>query len=681
MRVSLSAVVALVLCACPASDPNRGEHRLDMVSGADQSGAVGLPLGTPIRVRVLRGDAPVPNVAVRFDVANGSGRVEQAEGTSDEEGVVTAGTWTLGTGTGQQSILTTSDKAVPLTITATANAGVGINVIDFEGNNQQAPVGTSVAIPPAKRITDTYGNPVAGLGVEWSVIEGGGSLQGATTVVTDSNGVSRVEGWKLGATPGRNAVVARMPGLPQTTFFATGTAVGLPTMVIEAGDTQSGSVGLPVPTTPVVRLRDAQGRPRVGVMVTFTVASGGGTVTGSPATTDADGLARPTSWRLGPSPGANTLTVTAPDVPPLTFRATGLAPGAPTLTRTVLLSGLSVPWDLAFAPDGTLAFTERRGDLRVLRPGATTATLLHRPADLEAQGQSGLMGLAFDPDFATTRHLFVAMSSRVNASTVDNRIVRFRVTPDWSGVTERQDLLVGISWGNGGAHSGGRLRFGSDGLLYLTTGDTRSASVPQDPNALGSKVLRIRKDGTIPVGNMSAPFRPSIYAFGFRNPQGLAFRPGSGDPFICEHGPNSDDEVTRLVAGGNGGWDPKNPANANDQTYWGYMGTTMTNVTKFPTAMLPTWRDTNSGGMSGCDFLVGAQWRDWNGALAVASLGDRNLRVLTLSADGTTTTGSPQTLFGGLERLRAVVQGPDGALYLTTDGRPGGDQLWRVTAQ
>lgn len=452
-------------------------------------------------------------------------------------------------------------------------------------------------------------------------------------------------------------------------------------MVVEAGDQQSAAAGALVPTAPAVRVRNAQGQPAAGVAVRFEVASGGGSLTGADVTTGADGIARLGSWRLGAAPGLQTVVASSAGLPSLTFRVTALATGAPMLTRTVLLSGLATPWDLAFAPDGTLIFSERGGDLRVLRPGATSATLLHRPADISASGQSGLMGVAVDPDFATTRHLFVYFSARVNPTTVDNRIVRFRVTPDWSGVTDRQDLLVGISWGNGGAHSGGRLRFGPDGLLYLTTGDTRSASVPQDPNALGAKVLRLRKDGTIPPGNAGPPFRPAIFAYGFRNPQGITFRPGTGDVFTCEHGPGTDDEVTRIVSGGNAGWDPKNPANPNDGAYWGYMGTSMTDLTKFPMAMRPAFRDANSGGMSGCDFLVGAQWRDWNGALAVASLGDRNVRILQLSADGLSTVGMPQTIFGGMERLRAVVQGPDGALYLATDGRAGGDQIWRVTAQ
>jgi aldose sugar dehydrogenase len=460
----------------------------------------------------------------------------------------------------------------------------------------------------------------------------------------------------------------------------------VPTLVIEAGDNQVAPVGTAVPVAPSVQLRNASGQPVQGINITFTVTAGGGSVQGGTVTTDSLGTAQVTSWQLGPNPGQNTLTasVSGSSVPPVTFRATARATGAPTLTRTVVLSGLNLPWDLAFAPDGTLIFTLRGGDIRILRPGETTHRLLHRPADVDAQGQSGMMGVAVDPDFNNNRFLYAYFSVRAG-SAVQNRIVRFRVADDWSGVSDRQDLLTGISWGSGGAHSGGRLRFGPDGNLWLTTGDTRSATVPQDPRALGAKVLRIARDGSIPSGNMGPPFLPAIWAYGFRNPQGLAFRPNTEEPFLCEHGPGTDDEVTLLFAAGNGGWDPRNPSNPSDPTYWGYNGTVMTDLTKFPEALKPTWRDTNSGGVSGCDFLVGPQWRDWFGALAVASLGDRNLRILPLSQDGASVSGSVTTLYGGQERIRAVVVGPDGALYLTTDQRRTNnqpdDQIWRITAE
>jgi glucose/arabinose dehydrogenase len=670
------SALLLVLVASACGGP---PLLLEVTEGGDQSGTVARPLERPVTVRLRRGAAPVAGVRVTFTA--GRGAVDQPEAVTDADGVASAGRWTLGQVAGPHTLLASAADAESLPVRATARADVGINVAVHEGDGQQAPRGTAVPIAPAMRITDTWGNPVADLAVEWTVIEGGGAIAGPTTVATDVDGVSRVQGWVLGGSVGQHRLVARMPGLPQVTFVATATAVGMPSLALEAGDEQSAPVSTALPIAPSVRARDAQRQPAAGVVVTFTVTSGGGSVTGSPATTDATGVARLGAWRLGAAAGAQTLSASAPGFGEVTFRATGLATGAPTLDRQVLLSGLAVPWDLAFAPDGTLVFTERGGDIRVLRPGATAATLLHRPADVSASGQSGMMGLALDPAFATTRLLFAYFSARVNATTVDNRIVRFRVNPTWDGVSERQDLLTGITWGNGGAHSGGRLRFGPDGLLYLTTGDTRSATVPQDPGALGSKVLRIRKDGSIPPGNMGPPFLPAIWAYGFRNPQGLTFRPGSGDAFLCEHGPGTDDEITRLAPGGNGGWDPRNPNNPNDPTYWGYMGTSMTDTARFPMALRPAFRDGNSGGMSGCDFLVGAQWRDWAGALAVASLGDRTLRVMQLTSDGSAVAGQVTTLFAGQERLRAVVQGPDGALYLATDGRPGGDQLWRVTAQ
>lgn len=584
-----SRVLLLLSLAGCAVDPNRTELHLEVVSGADQEGIVFFRLAVPLEVRLVRAGAPVSGASVSFDVASGSGSVEQTVATTNAEGRASAGWWKLGPNVGAQSVLVTTLNAEPLSIGATAR------------------------MPPPR--------------------------------------------WTGGPDPGDY----------------------MSTMVLEAGDQQIVAAGELVPTPPAVRVRNLLYQPVPHRAVHFEVATGGGSLTLADATTDrADGIARVGSWRLGATPGVQTVVASSAGLPSLTFRVTALAPGPPTLTRTVLLSGLASPSDLAFAPDGTLIFSELGGDLRVLRPGATSATLLHRPADVSASGQSGLMGVAVDPDFARTRHIFVYFSSRVNPTTVDNRIVRFLVNPDWTGVADRQDLLVGISWGNGGAHSGGRLRFGPDGLLYLATGDTRSASVPQDPNALGAKVLRVRKDGTIPPGNPGPPLHPAIVAYGFRNPQGMAFR---GGLFTCEDGPGTDDEVTRVVWGGNAGWDPKNPANPNDGAYWGDMGTSMTDMTKFPMAMRPAFRDANSSGMSGCDFLLGGQWRDWNGALAVASLGGRNVRILQLSEDGLSTVGTPQTIFGGMERLRAVVQGPDGALYLATDGRAGGDQIWRVTPQ
>jgi aldose sugar dehydrogenase len=366
------------------------------------------------------------------------------------------------------------------------------------------------------------------------------------------------------------------------------------------------------------------------------------------------------------------------ELPPLT--------GTPSFTRSVWLGGLQAPWDIAFAPDGAVLFSERSRGLTV-RLASGTTQLLFRPTDLVVQDQSGLLGIALDPDFASNRRVYVYMASNLGGAT-DNRVVRFRVSADWATVSERADIVTGLAYA-GGAHSGGRIRFGPDGLLHISTGDNRSGSVPQDPLVLGGKLLRVTPDGTAASGNNApAGSDARIYTRGHRNPQGMAFRPAGtstpGRPLLCEHGPGNNDEVTPLTAGGNGGWDPAprgSPLRCPDgssNSYCGYNGTPMTDTARLPDALRPAWSTGSvSQGMSGCGFVAGRNWRDWNGALAVALLSGRRLEILRFDAAGTTATNT-RVLDTLNERLRHVQTGPDGALWVLTDGKAGGDEIWRL---
>jgi len=353
----------------------------------------------------------------------------------------------------------------------------------------------------------------------------------------------------------------------------------------------------------------------------------------------------------------------------------------PTVTRDeVLRVGSSVVWDLAFLPDGAALFTVRSGELRRIAPGATTSTVIANRAALDGmfeQGQSGLMGLAVDPAFTTNRRIYLYFTHD-SGTARDNRVVRFRLT-EAGQLADRADIVTGISFkavatdaGGAGAHSGGRLRFGPDGYLYVTTGDNHSATIPQSLEDLGGKVLRFTTDGAPAPGNPGLGSRNLIWALGFRNPQGIAFHPLTGDVFISEHGPGNDDEVTRLRAGANGGWNPRSTSGE----YNGYSGARMTDLTAVPTAVRPIFANARSSGMSPCTFLRGESWKAWENRLAVGFLGGQRIAVLDFDADLSRVVEN-EDMPDVTERIRSLTMGPDERLWATTDS----GRILRYTAR
>jgi aldose sugar dehydrogenase len=391
---------------------------------------------------------------------------------------------------------------------------------------------------------------------------------------------------------------------------------------------------------------------------------------------------------------------------------TALAQGTPGLAATQVLKDRDLLWDMAFLQDGTMFFTEKCKGLSVRMPSGSINALLgikdskgyaDTAADLFCSGQAGMSGVAIDPNFASNRFIYVYSASSMTAPGT-NRVMRLTVNADFTKVADRNDLITNISYkpassnhpfGDPGAHNGGRLRFGpSDGFLYVTTGDTHNGQVPQSQTMLGGKVLRINRDGTPAAGNNApAGFDPRIYAYGFRNPQGICFRPGTNQPYTAENGPWHSDEVTALAAGGNAGWDPRpNMAGRADcpDNYCGYspnqMGAMepkeraafmpMTDLKTYPNAMKPAWNnDGLSQGMSSCTFLSGAQWKDWNGRMVVTLMGigihgtpvGNRLDVLNIAPDGGSATRVTASLPMPAGRFRSAVQGPDGNLYVATD--------------
>lgn len=347
-----------------------------------------------------------------------------------------------------------------------------------------------------------------------------------------------------------------------------------------------------------------------------------------------------------------------PDSPP--------PPGSPTLNvDTGFVTGLSTPWDMAFLPNGTMFFTQRDVGGVSVRFGDGTIVPAVQPAD-----SRDLMGIAVEP--TTFFVCYVAAS--------DVRVVRYPYTLGPLStvvVGPGVPIVTGIPFAT--AHSGCRIRVGPDNKLWVTTGDGAIATAPQDINSLAGKVLRVNLDGTAPSDNPFAGVNGDdrVYTYGHRNPQGIAF--SGAQPYSVEHGSAIDDEVNKLVPGGNGGWDPID-ASGN---YDGYdTDPPMTDFAKFPDAMDPVWHSGfRTVAPSGATLVQGPQWGAWDGALIVAFLKDSKARVMLLDGAGGIASSSPILPHG--IRLRSVVQGPDGDLYVSTDQSgftlDPVDAIWKVT--
>ena len=337
----------------------------------------------------------------------------------------------------------------------------------------------------------------------------------------------------------------------------------------------------------------------------------------------------------------------------------------PDIRVATLVSGLSIPWDLAFTPDGTMLFTQRAGVLSSRLPDGTVQTVTADLSDLYAAGEVGFMAIVVDPNFRSNRRFYTCQGH----TGPEVQVIAWTIDASYTVATRVADPLVG-GLPTASTHGGCRLRFGPRGNLWIATGDGRTGTVPQDLTSLGGKVLRV--DATTGEPARGNPIASSlVYTYGHRNVQGLARRPGTDQMWSVEHGPAEDDEINLLAAGRNYGWDPVPGYNQS---------VAMTDLVKFPGAAEARW---SSGSVtlatSGGIFLVGAQWGVWEGRLAVATLKDSKLRIFEFGPDGALVSQVivPE-LDGQYGRLRTPMMGPDGALYVTTSNGVGTDQILRI---
>lgn len=349
--------------------------------------------------------------------------------------------------------------------------------------------------------------------------------------------------------------------------------------------------------------------------------------------------------------------------PPETTRSQSKAkPSTTALTTTpdirsdVIVTGRERIWDIAFLPAGEMLFTERKGVLNILAEGELQPIAI---PDVMARGEGGLMGLAVDNEFSRNRYIYACY----NGMAGDIRIARWQLSPALKLGTQT-NIITGIPANttvSPGRHSGCRLGFGPDNNLWIGTGDTARGDLSVQPQSLGGKVLRVTRDGKPVAGNLTGEFDPRIYSYGHRNVQGVAFFPAIKNGVAglsTEHGAHRDDEVNELRSG-NFGWAP--PAEGYDESV------PMTDTNRFPDAVRAIWSSGEpTQAPSGATIISGHSWQGWNGAIAIAMLKGQHLKILRLDGSNKVTQ-EEQVLQGTFGRLRAVTQGPDKALYLSTD--------------
>jgi hypothetical protein len=288
----------------------------------NQQAPAGSPVGTPPGVIVRdQNNAPLPGVTVQFAVTSGGGSVSPASVDTDANGVAQLTIWTLGATAGANSVTATVAGLPPVTFNATGLL-VASSITALTATSFQAPAGSAVSPPPAVVVRDQNNTPMSGVTVTFAVTAGGGSAA-PTSAATDSDGVASVTSWTLGAAAGTNTLTATVAELTPVTFTATGVLVAT-SLEAASVTSQQAPAGTAVSQPPAVLVRDQNGNPLAGTNVTFTVTAGGGSVNPTVVTTGSNGVAQPLSWTLGTAPGTNTVSVTAGELSPVTFNATGI---------------------------------------------------------------------------------------------------------------------------------------------------------------------------------------------------------------------------------------------------------------------------------------------------------------------------------------------------------------------
>jgi len=315
----------------------------------------------------------------------------------------------------------------------------------------------------------------------------------------------------------------------------------------------------------------------------------------------------------------------------------------------IVADNLTIPWSIDWLPDETMLFTERNGNLRIIQHGI----LLEEPLlSLGVGGvEGGMLGITVDPKYSENNFIYLYYTYNELLST-SNKLVRYQLS---NGILVEDKILLDKIPG-GPFHDGGRIQFGPDGKLYITTGEAGQPNLSQDLNSLGGKILRINSDGTIPDDN---PWENSpVYSMGHRNPQGIDWDK-SGNLFATEHGPSgwrgvAHDEINQIIAGANYGW----PDIIGDEEKESLLN-----------PILHSGEDTWAP--SGSEFYQEDKIPQWTGKYFVATLRGNHLHMIEFNLQNNSVISHEKLFQDEFGRLRDVQTGPDGFLYVLTSNQDG----------
>ena len=325
------------------------------------------------------------------------------------------------------------------------------------------------------------------------------------------------------------------------------------------------------------------------------------------------------------------------------------------LNSDVIVDGLNNPWEIVFGPNGDIYFTERDGRIWKMSESGVAKVIQTFPKSGSVEG--GTLGLALHPDFEENNKIYVYQTN-LELELYQNKVFSFEV--DGDTLSNKQLILDGIPgapW-----HDGGRIKFGPDQKLYISTGDAINPGWSQDLSSLAGKILRINSDGTIPNDN---PFDSSpIFSYGHRNPQGLAWST-DGLFLSSEHGPSGElgyghDEINLILKGKNYGW-PKIVGDSSEDSF----------VNPIIHSGESTWAP------SGMVFFDSEKISDFTGKFLVGTLRGEHLMVMDIANDGSIIS-SEKMFDGEFGRIRTAQMSPDGNLYLLT-ANGNNDKIIRIS--